>query len=67
MNVVHFQMICHRGGDLPFEVIIDHSCWCVVFKATSSTPDVWNDDILHILDHGFLVGPMLGRMRDVPT
>ena len=54
MDVVGLQKICHRGGNLPLEVV----------KGSPSTP--WNHNLLHVLDHGLLVGPMFGRMCDVP-
>ena len=52
--------------EVPLEIVYDDQCWCVLFEGFPSRLDIWNNDFLHILDHGILIWPMLGRMRDVP-
>ena len=66
MNVVSLQEFGHFTGNLAFEIVHDEKCWSFIFEVCKSSCHIWYDDVFNILDHGLLIGPVLGGMGNVP-
>ena len=66
MNVVSFQELRYTALMIwPLKLSMMTSAG-VSSSKDMSICHIWQDDVFNILDHGLLVGPVLGGVSDIP-
>ena len=59
MYVVSVQKTLHCCGDLTLKIVHDDQGRCIVSSRLTNTVDLRDNTLLHVLDHGRFIRPML--------